>query len=263
MSGFALSGTMATYTHNCPASLAPGATCKIRVTGKSAGSEVLTFVAGGITKSIPVKMGAIAAAKPAVSGGSDSKVYRRLPSPIGKHTAHTVLSAKAKRTQRLATQSSSVCLVVQDMIVTIGTGTCRYQIVDKKTGATILNRSVKVTKKFTGTGTQLTSAGAINFKIASRKLMPGSTTKIQQIATQAASSSRVLVIGYAANLTDSAAFNYRISEYRAAVVKDQLRKNGVKSPITMRALGMSNPLSKKKSEKAQAQNRRVEVLLWP
>jgi outer membrane protein OmpA-like peptidoglycan-associated protein len=263
LSNISISGSAFTVKHNCPASLAPGATCTITITGKIAGSETLSFVAGNITKQVPVKMGAIAAAKPAASGGTDAKVYRKLPSPIGKHTAHTVLSAKAKRTQRLTTQTNSVCLAVQDMIVTIGTGTCSYQIVDKKSGATILRRSVKVNKNYTNTGTQLTSVGPVNFKIASRRMVAGSQAKIQEITAQAATSSRVLLLGYAANLTDSAAFNYRISEYRAATVKSQLRKNGVKSPITLRALGSSNLISTKKSERQQAQNRRVEVLLWP
>jgi outer membrane protein OmpA-like peptidoglycan-associated protein len=263
LSNISISGSAFTVKHNCPASLASRATCTITITGKKAGSDTLSMVAGGITKQVPVKMGAIAAAKPAVSGGSDSNVYRKLPSTIGEYTAHTVLSAKAKRTQRLTTQSKSTCLAIQDMIVTIKTGTCRYEIVDRNSGATILRRAVKVTKNYTNTGTQLISVGPVNFKVASRQMVAGSRAKIQEIATQAATSSRVLIIGYAASLTDSAAFNYRISEYRAATVKSQLRKIGMKSPIILRALGTSNPISTKKSERSQAQNRRVEVLLWP
>lgn len=262
ISNIAITGSTFTVKHNCPASLAPGATCTITVTGKSAGSETLSFVAGNITKQVPVKMGAIAAAKPPVSS-VDTKIYRKLPSTITSLTSHIVLGTKAARTQKVESLTSSVCVVVGNTIVTLKSGTCRYRVTNKTSGAVLLTRSVKVAENSTGTGTQLTKLGAIQFSSGNRRIPQSERVKIAAYAELAAASSRVIVLGHTAALTEKAAFNVRLSEYRAAAVKKALRTAGLKVPISLRALGSSSPITNKRSAKEQARNMRVEILLVP
>lgn len=271
ISSINISGTVFKIKHNCPAQLAPGATCKITVTGKLAGNETVTLVAGGVTKLIPIKMGAIAEkAAPAKNTGSaggsgtvDAKLYRKIPKTMGKLTAHTVLGSSAARSRVIVSRTPSVCVGLPTVLVTLATGTCRYQIVDKKSRNVISTHVVSVKADYTGTGTQLTSGGLVMFSEVSWKMSKTALAKTKEIAEAAKDSARVLVVGHAALLTESLVFNRRISEFRAANVKRNLQKYGYKGPISMRVLGSTAPLNTTKTETAQAKNRRVEVLLWP
>lgn len=272
ISSITISGSAITLKHNCPASLPAGAKCKVTVSAKTSASEVITLIAGGVTKLIPVKMGAIAAAKPEVkpvvdttttSGAIDTKLYRRIPKSVGKYTAHTILGPKAARTRAIVSRTPSVCVGLTTSLVAIETGTCRIQIVDRKSRAIISSRTISVKAAYTGTGTQLTNVGTLRFGNVSWTLTKTARAAAKKIAADQKASARLLVIGHAAQLTDATVFNRRISEFRAANVKRSLQSNGYKGAVSMAVLGSNAPLTKVKTEAAQAKNRRVDILAWP
>jgi hypothetical protein len=60
-----ITGNSFTVSHDCGSTIAPGQSCNVVVTGLQQGSEVLEITLSGVTRSVPVSMGQIAAAQPA------------------------------------------------------------------------------------------------------------------------------------------------------------------------------------------------------
>jgi len=112
-------------------------------------------------------------------------------------------------------------------------------------------------------GTTLTTDEPIMFKQASIKLSKQAQAQVAELAAAAKSASRIVVIGHSAALGEVSAYSYAISRDRALAVKAALVKAGVKATIEIVALSYSQPESTKKTEAAQAKNRRAEVFLFP
>jgi len=96
-------------------------------------------------------------------------------------------------------------------------------------------------------------------------LSASARAQVAELATTAAEAKRVILIGHTASLTENNVSNNRIALQRAAAVKAALRaefkKAGVKVPISIVSVGPNAPLTTKKSNSAQARNRRVEVFI--
>lgn len=73
---------------------------------------------------------------------------------------------------------------------------------------------------------------------------------------------KISIDGYT-DSTGPAAYNQRLSERRAAAVKEYLLKHGVEDGerITAKGYGESNPIASNRTKQGRAQNRRAEILI--
>jgi outer membrane protein OmpA-like peptidoglycan-associated protein len=112
-------------------------------------------------------------------------------------------------------------------------------------------------------GTTLTTDEPIMFKQANIRLSKQAQAQVAELAEAAKTASRVVVIGHSAALGEVSKYSFAISRDRANAVKAALVKAGVKATIEVVALSYSQPETTKKTEAAQAKNRRAEVFIFP
>jgi len=62
-----ITGSSFIVTHTCGVSIAPGGSCVVSINGSTQASETLSVVLGGISRTIPVSLGSVAALQPAVT----------------------------------------------------------------------------------------------------------------------------------------------------------------------------------------------------
>ena len=201
-------------------------------------------------------------------GRTDTKVYsRKLPTQVQTETTLNVLTKKMSRTQTLRSRTPKICVTLTQSVVMVKKGTCTIQVVDKATKNTVRTLSTKVRTADTEIGTTVTGEDPILFSRASTRLSAAARTQVTELAANASSAKRIILVGHAATLTEARASNNFISLQRAARVKAALQaefKNaGVSVPISIVSLGSSAPLTTKSSESAQARNRRVNVYIVP
>jgi outer membrane protein OmpA-like peptidoglycan-associated protein len=202
----------------------------------------------------------------ASSGRTDTKVYsRKLPTTTQVDTTLTVLTKKASKTQMLRTRTPKVCVNLTQSVVLVKAGTCRLEVLDKSTKRVVRSLSTRVRTDETTAGTTVNGQDAISFQRISTRLSASARAQVAELATTAAEAKRVILIGHTASLTENNVSNNRIALQRAAAVKAALRaefkKAGVKVPISIVSVGPNAPLTTKKSNSAQARNRRVEVFI--
>lgn len=196
------------------------------------------------------------------TGRIDTKVYTRLPSTVQINTAFTVLSPTQATTQTLTSNTGNTCAVSGSHVVAIATGRCNVTVTRKTDKKVLRILRTTVGKKLSTLGSEVNVSDPITFSIASARLSSTARTQIAEIATSAANAKAVVVVGHAAALTESR-FNFAISRKRADAVRRALQRANVAAPVTATARGTSQQISRKKTEAAQAQNRRVVVYLIP
>ena len=196
------------------------------------------------------------------TGRIDSKVYTRLPSTVQLNTAFTVLSPTRAATHTLTSNTGNTCVVSGSHVVAIATGRCTVTVTRTSDKKVLRTLRTTVSKKLSTLGSEVTVSDPITFSIASARLTSTARSQIAEIATSAANAKAIVVAGHAAALSESR-FNFAISRKRADAVRRALRRAKVAAPVTATARGTSQPISQKKTETAQAQNRRVVVYLIP
>jgi OOP family OmpA-OmpF porin len=98
-------------------------------------------------------------------------------------------------------------------------------------------------------------------KATFRKEAQPELEKISERVRRVSSVEAVQITGYTDN-TGAADYNQKLSEQRAATVKDFLVKNGVEpSKITILGKGQSSPIADNATKEGRAKNRRVEVMV--
>jgi len=98
-------------------------------------------------------------------------------------------------------------------------------------------------------------------KATFRKEAQPELEKISANVRRVTSVEAVQITGYTDN-TGAAHYNQKLSEQRAATVKDFLVKNGVDpSKITILGKGQSSPIADNATKEGRAKNRRVEVMV--
>jgi outer membrane protein OmpA-like peptidoglycan-associated protein len=192
----------------------------------------------------------------------DSKVYRTLPATTQVNTALQTLTPKQERTQTMTSNTTRTCVVVGRFVALLGTGACSVSVQDKRSGTTVRTLKTNVSTKVSTVGSELTISDPVLFPKASSRILKKRRTQVRELAEDAKNAQGVIVIGHAAALSDSI-FNFPISRNRATAVSSLMKRRKVTTPIVTVARGSSEPVTKKKTEKAQAQNRRVVVYLIP
>jgi outer membrane protein OmpA-like peptidoglycan-associated protein len=196
------------------------------------------------------------------TGRIDTKVYTRLPSVVQINTAFTVLLPTRTATHTLTSNTGNTCVVSRSHVIAIGIGRCNVTVTRKADKKVLRILRTTVSKKISTLGSEVTVSDPISFSIASARLTSSARTKIAEIAASAANAKAVVVVGHAAALTESR-FNFAISRKRSDAVRQALRRAKVAAPVTATARGTLQQISPKKTEAAQAQNRRVVVYLVP
>jgi outer membrane protein OmpA-like peptidoglycan-associated protein len=206
--------------------------------------------------------GSISAASTA--GRVDKKVYStKLPTVAQPDSALTVLTAKQAQDLDIRTSTPKICIALTTSVMLVNPGRCVVRIIDEDTKKVLRTMTTTVKKSEVEQGTTLTTDEPIMFKQASIKLSKQAQAQVAELAEAAKSASRIVVIGHSAALGEVSAYSYAISRDRALAVKAALVKAGVKATIEIVALSYSQPESTKKTEAAQAKNRRAEVFLFP
>lgn len=100
-----------------------------------------------------------------------------------------------------------------------------------------------------------------SFDLDSAKLKPAADAKLKPVVEFASKypEADIEVVGHTDALAGEV-YNLKLSEKRAAAVKDWLVKNGVNANrITTKGMGEAQPIASNNTEEDRAQNRRVEV----
>lgn len=202
------------------------------------------------------------------SGRTDTTVYaRRLPATTQTETLLNVLTRTTSRTQLLRTRTPKVCIALSQAVLMVKAGTCRVEVVDRSTLNIVRRLSTRVRTTDTSVGTSVTTESSIRFRAVSSRLSAQAKAQVAALAASASSAKRVILVGHAALLTDNAVSNNRIALQRAAAVKAELQRlfkaAGVTVPVSIVSAGSKAPISSKRTERSQADNRRVEVYIVP
>jgi outer membrane protein OmpA-like peptidoglycan-associated protein len=192
----------------------------------------------------------------------DTKVYRALPATTQLNTALQTLTKKQARTQVMTSNTTRTCVVVGRFVAMLGTGQCSVSVQDRRSGTILRTLKTNVTTKVSTVGSEMTLSDPVLFRKASSRISKKSRTQVRELAADAKNAQGVIVVGHAAALSDSV-FNFPISRNRATTVSSLMQRLKVTRPLVTVARGSSEPVTKKKTEKAQAQNRRVVVYLIP
>jgi outer membrane protein OmpA-like peptidoglycan-associated protein len=204
-----------------------------------------------------------------IGGGSaagrvDKKVYStRLPAVTQTDSALTVLTARQSKDLDIRTSTPKICTALTTSVLLVNPGRCVVRIIDEDTKRVIRTMRTTVKKSEVEQGTTLTTDEPIMFKQANVRLSKTALAQVAELAEAAKSASRVVVIGHSAALGEVSQYSFAISRNRANAVKAALIKAGVKAPIEIVALSYNQPETTKKTEAAQAKNRRAEVFIFP
>ena len=194
----------------------------------------------------------------------DTKVHStRLPAVTQPDSALTVLTAKQSKDLDIRTSTPKICIALTTSVMMVNPGRCVVRIIDEDTKRVLRTMTTTVKKAEVEAGTTLTTDEPIMFKQANIRLSKTALAQVAELVEAAKTASRVVVIGHSAALGDVSAYSFAISRDRANAVKAALIKAGVKVPIETVALSYSQPETTKKTEAAQAKNRRAEVFIFP
>lgn len=199
-----------------------------------------------------------------VAGRVDKTVYsKKLPTAAQPDSALTVLTAKQAQDLDIRTSTPKICIALTTSVMMVNPGRCVVRIIDEDTKKVLRTMTTTVKKAEVDEGTTLTTDEPIMFKQASTALSKTAKAQVAELAEAAKTASRVVVIGHSAALGEVSQYSYAISRDRANAVKAALVKAGVKVTIEVVALSYSQPETTKKTEAAQAKNRRAEVFIFP
>ena len=202
--------------------------------------------------------------KTVAASRTDKKVYsNKLPTVAQPDSALTVLTAKQAKTLDIRSATPRICVALTTSVLLVNPGRCVVQIIDEETKNVLRSMATTVKKKDVEVGTTLTTDEPIMFKKAKTKLSKQALAQVAELAEAAKDASRIVVIGHSAAIGEISIYSYAISRDRANAVKAALVKAGVKATIEVVALSYSQPETAKKTEAAQAKNRRAEVFIFP
>ena len=276
-SGLGTAGSLSVSDNpNCDTSVA--GTSYVDTTGRigyvtsvaALGSQTAGYVgmkwdaAQGVTSGSDGDVGVAQAAATVATKRVDKKVYStKLPTAAQPDSALTVLTAKQAKTLDIRTTTPKICVALTTSVLLVNPGRCVVQIIDEDTKKVLRSMTTTVKKKDVEVGTTLTTDEPIMFKQAITKLSKKALAQIAELAEAAKNARRVVVIGHSAAIGEISQYSYAISRNRANAVKAALVKAGVKATIEVVALSYSQPEATKKTEAAQAKNRRAEVFIFP
>jgi outer membrane protein OmpA-like peptidoglycan-associated protein len=196
------------------------------------------------------------------SGRIDTKVYSQLPSTTEVNTALLAVSTAQATTSVMSSSTTATCVVVGRHVALVGTGGCVVNVRNKVSRASVRTLRTNVTTKSSKAGTQFVASKPIMFGKGSYSLTNTAAKQIRALTTRAKAARGVVVVGHATSIPNNSS-NFALSRKRVRSVSSLMEQLKVRTPLTLAAKGSSQLATKKKTEKAQAQNRRVIVYFIP
>jgi hypothetical protein len=160
--------------------------------------------------------------------------------------------------QTLLSKTPLTCISLGTRVLAIGDGQCSLTVMSLDNDQSVDTWRGQVSMSAAGAGRVITLE-PISFGYL--EVFP--RTSVKKVAGQMTGASEVVVVGHSAILTGQNPWNEYISRTRAENVKNLLRKEGIRTKITVRWLGGTAPLSRVLTEASQAPNRRVMVYVVP
>jgi outer membrane protein OmpA-like peptidoglycan-associated protein len=198
---------------------------------------------------------------------TDTKVYTKaVPKKVAAGSAIAVMTPAQAKTRDVKTLTPKVCLPANDDLVFIKTGRCVAQVVSEKTGKvlrTLRTRVVADEVSDLNVGNAIVTLTPIYFKGATTKVDAKAKKRLRSIKNRVSAAGTVLIVGHSGILMGNTPENQKLGRARAISTRNELRKMGAKGPFYFTSAGALAPASTKMTQRAQAKNRRVVIVLIP
>ncbi len=197
---------------------------------------------------------------------TDTKIYSRPPARVAAESSINVLTRAQNRTSDISTRTPSVCLPNDDELVFIDTGRCIADVVNTKTRRVIRTLRTTVIESEVSelnVGNEIAILAPIYFENGSSTLNIKAKRTLKNLTEQISAAGSVLVVGHSGTRNGNSPENVALSQARAQSTVAELRQMKAKGPFSVSGVGALDPARSARTEKAQAQNRRVVVVLIP
>ena len=222
---------------------------------------VTTVVAGTIA---PVEKST--AAVPGVTV-TDAKVYTAVaPKKVAEGSAITVMTPAQAKVNDVVSLTPRICLASEDDLVFIKTGRCVAQVVNEKTGKVLRALTTRVVADEVSelnVGNEIVTLAPIYFGAGSAKVDGVAKKRLSGIKSQINAAGTVLLVGHSGILMGNTPENQELARARAIAARNELRSMGAQGPFFFTSAGALAPATTKMTQAAQAQNRRVVIVLIP
>jgi outer membrane protein OmpA-like peptidoglycan-associated protein len=197
---------------------------------------------------------------------TDTKVYSRPPARVAAESSINVLTRAQNRTSDIATRTPSVCLPNDDELVFIDTGRCIADVVNTKTRRVLRTLRTTVIESDVSelnVGNEIVILAPIYFENGSSTLNAKAKRTLKNLTEQISAAGSVLVVGHSGTRNGNSPENIALSQARAKSTVAELRTMKATGPFSVSGVGALDPARSARTEKAQAKNRRVVVVLIP
>ena len=236
-------------------------------TAMGMGTMVTKAITANVTNSPTTTVPSTSVASGAGVTVTDPTVYSAsAPTKVSADSAITVMTPAQAKTNDIVTKTPDVCLPANDDIVFIDTGKCIAQIVNEKTGKVLRTlRTTVVEDEVTqlNVGNEVAVLAPVYFESGSTALNAAAAARLKAIKAQVSAAGTVLLVGHSGIITGDTPENRALSKARAVAVANGLKAIKAKGPFYVTPVGAADPAVKKKTEAAQAKNRRVVIVLVP
>lgn|GEM_PF-1536643 len=254
-------GTKTTYTIsvslNGVAPVAPTTTVPVTTTPARA-TAVTTAPAPSTTPEAAVVPGVTV---------TDTKVYSAsAPKKVASGSAITVMTPAQAKERDVVSLTPQICLAADDDLVFIKTGRCVAQVVSEKTGNVLRTlRTTVVADEVSelNVGNEIVTLAPIYFAGGSSEVDAKALKRLARLKKQVSDAGTVLLVGHTGILTGNTPENQQMGRARAIATRKALLEMGAKGPFYFTSAGALDPATKTKTIAAQAENRRVIVVLIP
>ena len=242
-----------------PGTVPPGATAAMAA-AKAAATTTTTSTTTTTTTPWSSFRGETATAAPTTTGPR----FSALGSSREASTAVELMTSAQNKTYFINSLTPTICLGSDRFMVFLKTGRCRAQVIVRRNGVISITVTTRVVAN-SGTSADVAVAKptVLYFGNGTNTLTAASTRKLNALMPAARRAKSILVTGHTGNASGENSDLVTLSRRRATFVRNLLRGKGARQTIAIWSFGGSSPVTKSKSEAAQAKNRRVEVFLVP
>lgn len=241
-----------------PGAVPPGASAAMAA-AKAAATTTTTSTTTTTTTPWSSFRGETATAAPTTSGPR----FTVLGSSRQAMTAVEMMTSAQNKTYFINSLTPTVCLGSDRFMVFLKTGRCRAQMIVRRNGRISTTVTTRVVKSSSNSGITVAKPTVLYFANGTNRLTAASQRKLNALMPRARRAKSILVTGHTGNVSGENSDLVTLSRRRATYVRSLLRGKGARQTIAIWSFGGSNPVTKSKSEAAQAKNRRAEVFLVP
>ena len=232
-------------------------------------TEAPTTTVVATTTTVPVTTTTVAPAPAVVPGVTvtDTKVYTRsAPKKVAAGSAIAVMTPAQAKVNDIVSLTPRICLAAEDDLVFIKTGRCVAQVVNEKTGRVLRALTTRVVADEVSelnVGNEIVTLAPIYFGGGSAVVDARAKKRLKGLTDRISAAGTVLLVGHSGILMGNTPENQQLGRARAIAARNELRSMGAKGPFYFTSAGALAPASTKMTQRAQAKNRRVVIVLIP